>query len=76
MNTEPENPPAFPVATDYSKVNEGMTLLDYMAAQAMVGILSNPASYDEKGNWRNESETIAEIAYDIAKDMLKERAAK
>ncbi len=76
---KPENPPAFPSAPiesatdDRHSQRDGMTLRDYYAAAAMQGILANPASYDERGFWRQEETTVSEQAFGIADDMLRER---
>lgn len=77
----PLNPPAFP-QTDFvypngniQYGNPGMTLRDYFAAKAMAALLSNPASYDALGHWRQETTTVSEMAYEIADDMLAERNA-
>lgn len=61
--TPPPNPPAFPVPELHA--NEGMTLRDYFAAQAMAAMLSNDAT---KHNWSNAK--VVFWAYDIADDML------
>lgn len=61
---------------EYQQNSPGMTLRDYFAAKAMAAILSNPASYDAQGFWRQEESTVSEMAFNIADDMLKARAAK
>lgn len=50
----------------------GMTLRAYMATKFMAAILSNPASYTESGTWRNESETAAEEAVNLADSLIEE----
>lgn len=55
--------PAFPNNFVYPK-NQGMTLRDYFAAMAMQGIQS-------RVNWSVES--IADLAYKQADEMLKAR---
>ena len=57
---------AFPLAHDWGS-QEGMTLRDYFAGQAMPGIL-----LDERLNCRE----IAERSYQMADAMMKARAQK
>ena len=63
-------PPAFP-ATAYDEnghMAQGMTLRDYFAAKAMVGLLNcyhNPKEFTE--------EKLAEQSYEVADAMLKAR---
>jgi hypothetical protein len=64
--------PAFPCvqpATNYKSavVSHGMTLRDYFAAQAMQGLLTA----EIVGEYSNEH--VANIAYQIADAMMKER---
>lgn len=47
-------------------VQPGMTLRDYLAGQALVGLCANPSNTDHAG-------TMAERAYKHADAMLKER---
>lgn len=68
--------PAFPRAVhdNYDIVNgkispqEGMTLRDWFAGQAVAGLLS--------GNWEMNSRDAASDAYDVADEMMKAREAK
>jgi hypothetical protein len=61
------NPPAFPAPAGVSHITEqGMTLRDYFAAQAMNAFLSRPGSPFEKD---------AEYAYKMADAMMKAREA-
>lgn len=76
-NEKPKNPPAFPVDLEILKeegqgyyYDKGMTLLDYFAAKALNGILSNVAD-DIKSE--QHIQTIVTNSYNIAKCMLKER---
>lgn len=73
--------PAFPTTTyDHSAAMNGvgvsvtdapgMTLRDYFAAKAMVGILADP----DGGKW--EDDTVAQAAYRLADAMLKARSAR
>lgn len=74
MEKKINNPPAFPVPeTPYGEGNEGMSLLDYFAGQAMQAIVTKlPIKItmvrDEKMDLQ-----IAQGAYDYAKAMLIER---
>jgi hypothetical protein len=65
------NPPAFPVQSVYIEDQEtnsrGMTLLDYMAAKAMQGMLSGLLAYGHDIVW----DQVAEDAYRQAHAMLK-----
>ncbi len=64
--TPPDNPPAFPVAWGGDLMPEhGMTLRDYFAGQALVGLTSRP----EAGN----STGTAVVSYRIADAMLAAR---
>ncbi len=71
MTTEnpsaPDNPPAFPMAvpTDFQFANDGMTLRDWFAGQALIGLcLSEP--------WVL-SEAKAQAAYEVADALLAAR---
>jgi hypothetical protein len=64
--------PAFPTATLAQKTEGGMTLRDYFAAKAMLGILA--------GNFPvtktiNADQLVAKSAYIMADAMLKAREA-
>ena len=66
------NPPAFPLASNWLgelKHNNGMTLRDYFAAQAMSGILT------DTGWMGNTVNTLANMSYEVADAMLKAREA-
>lgn len=73
--TKPENPPAFPggyrktpITEGESHRYEGMTLRDYFAGQALIGILTQ--------KWTEESKyatLIATDAYKFADAMIAER---
>ncbi len=62
--------PAFP---KYFKEDgyKGMTLLDYFAGQALIGILAFPGSLEGKETKR--SGTVADTSYAFADAMLAER---
>lgn len=64
--TKPDNPQAFPVATDANFGNEGMDLRDYFAAKAMQGLLSYPEQ-------QQPDQRLAKSAYDVADAMLAHR---
>lgn len=63
-NKKPSNPNAFP--NDYN-FDDGMTLRDYFANSAMQGILSNNLPHF------GQPEFYAEVVYQIADAMLKQR---
>ena len=62
------NPPAFPTGTGVTPYNPGMTLRDYMAAQAMLARGFTVRPYDTT----NET---AKDCYRMADAMLKAREA-
>ena len=65
--TDTVNPPAFPFPSDCDAGepgDTGMTLLDYMAAKAMQGIVSQGSTIPKE---------IAEASYFVADAMLKAR---
>ena len=82
------NPPAFPnYANDYGPIQEGMSLRDWFAGQALAGFLSNgsqrlineackkePAFLDKGPNARAAvvNELIASGCYELADAMLAE----
>jgi len=69
------NPPAFPLNGDWSQIKDkGMTLRDYMAAQAMQGLMHNyhPCDFLEHKGWL---EDISMASYQMADAMLKAREA-
>lgn len=67
--------PAFPVSIPGCGDNgwSGMSLLDYFAGQALLGILSGPASRD--GASMKEWFDAPEAAYRLASKMIEVRAA-
>lgn len=73
MTTKIENPPAFarPFADngrgEYSADQQGMTLRDYFAGQALAGLCAAPS--------RSHADELAINAYWIADQMLKIRKA-
>jgi len=63
-----DNPPAFPVVSDVIGHYEGMTLRDWFAGQALVGMLASKAGIPPYSNsW------AAERAYQMADAMLAAR---
>jgi len=66
MTNKTENPRAFPVANE-GFVQNGMTLRDYFAGQALVGMYANP-EFDMLS-----TDGKAEEAFDMADKMLEQR---
>ena len=71
---QPENPPAFPIPLHSSNCpcpcgNEGMTLRDYFAGQAMAGELASHGKIYSTV----ESRLLSEQCYRYADAMLDER---
>jgi|DEB0MinimDraft_10_1074344.scaffolds.fasta_scaffold32423_2 hypothetical protein len=71
---KPPNPPAFPNqehAWDGTQksiyASEGMTLRDYFAAKALLGIIAGRST-------GTAGEEIAPLAYEFADDMLRARS--
>ena len=62
--------PAFPPNHDPETHAFGMTLLDYFAAKAMHAIMATP-----RPGLHISSEDVASMAYQIAGEMIKARAA-
>lgn len=84
MTQKPENPPAFPFEYEessspnfnYRTAHQGMTLRDYFAGQALIGILSlgkEACLSLETGGGLVVADAIAENAYFQADAMLKAR---
>lgn len=78
MNTNDTGGAAFPVPDiDGGKVCEGMTLLDYFAAQALSGLLAG-LDRDARRFMERQAEpaeAMAKACYTMAEAMLKERQA-
>lgn len=73
-NANINNPQAFPMHIEGLGFETGMTLRDYFAAKALTGYRAN--SFDDgscKLYARSSSEEIAELCYNDADSMLKER---
>lgn len=74
-----KNPAAFPRPNSWrrdedsysrqDKAQEGATLLDYFAAKALQGILARSTDFDQEIYY----DKVAEICFNQAKAMLKER---
>lgn len=64
MTDKPENPPAFPVG--HNDMCNGMTLRDWFAGQALVGLLASTMNSDNA--------VFARSAYRFADVMLLERS--
>jgi hypothetical protein len=69
MADRPENQPAFPVSTIDGFTQDGMTLRDWFAGQALAGLLAHP---DSNIQWI--ADYGAGRAYKMADAMLAERA--
>ena len=68
--------PAFP-KTPFIEVGtpqNGMTLRDYFAGQALAGNLEQGVENDMHSGWWHDSSKIAQRAYAIADAMLKARS--
>lgn len=63
-----DSPPAFPVSTIDGFTNDGMTLRDWFAGQALAGGLIQHYGYPLY------KENVAQSAYDLADAMLAERS--
>lgn len=81
MTNKPENPPAFAAIGGVCRADsfgqEGMTLRDYFAGQALQGFCSNPEwvknARELKVKPADNQENHAIAAYQMADAMLKER---
>ena len=62
--------PAFPIATDFSRIQEGMTLRDYFAAAALQGMIA--CEEVRHKTFRD----YARVAYKQADAMVAQRARK
>lgn len=74
-----DNPQAFPMPSgpeprvnSTTHYNEGMTLLDYFAGEALIGIMAN-VEYLKAIQNPKPQETIAFNCFEIAQAMLKQR---
>ena len=59
--------PAFPVAGQFGIYQEGMSLRDYFAGQALMGMMASDAG------WATPQAEVARGAYKLADAMLAER---
>lgn len=65
---------AFPVPNSANlNYEEGMTLRDYFAGQALAGILANPNMFADSDLGDGKDEVAARAAYIYAIQMLKQR---
>lgn len=78
MSNKDDGGPAFPRpysrherSTETWPGQNGMTLRDYFAGQALIGLLARPPK--SSGLMAGKPTTTAELAYLIADDMLKSR---
>lgn len=80
MTDKPENPPAFPIQRGLQGAasNDGLTMRDWFAGQALIGILGNEglmAAFADKSNdGKIKASHVAEIAYLNADAMLSQRS--
>ena len=75
MTDKPDNPPAFPRADDTVYAGEmGMTLRDYFAGQALIGII--PLIWESPVPQSAYEGVSAQAAYEYADAMLAKRAKK
>ena len=65
MSDRQDGGPAFPCAQDVLRSDEGMSLRDWFAGQALAGMLANP-----------DNHVTAATAYDFADAMLAERGKR
>ena len=78
MNDTANGGPAFPRPISVSSIGDtswdqdGMSLRDYFAGQAMVGIVGN---FEEAADAAAKADAVAEDAYILADAMLKARNA-
>ncbi len=68
--------PAFPCLVDDRTVNDGMSLRDYFAGQALVGLLASPVSPNREGVPVTSSRGYANSAYLWADSMIAARENK
>lgn len=71
-NKKPHNPQAFPIASAL-RFQEGMTLRDYFANSAMLGILNNGVTINDEKKIIEAYEAVAFNSYLLADAMLKQR---
>ena len=69
MNTGGPAFPSVPSDPGYSQWDQGMTLLDWYAGQALAGLLASPES-------RMPFDVVQRLAYDHAEAMLAEKARR
>lgn len=75
MSDDPRNPPAFPnsVQPDFQFAHDGMTLRDYFAAHALIGIMSTAGAFSRADR---RPEMVARQAFIFADEMLDARAGE
>lgn len=63
--------PAFPLQRNHTASNEGMSLHEYFAGQALVGLLASSRIHEIEPNQMDRvAEVTAELAYKIATAMI------
>lgn len=76
---KPDNPLAYPMATVDGYTQEGATLRDVFAGQALIGLLANhivfAAAADREGDARRTADLLSKAAFIHADAMLKARAS-
>lgn len=70
---KPENPSAFPYGNPAAGGDPGMTLRDWFAGQALIGLATTNHGNDWGTSGVRHGTICAEKAYAIADAMLKER---
>lgn len=75
MTDKPENPPAYPfvLPTKYRIAEAGMTLRDWFAGQALVGMMPHEDMPWCAAHAKIDAKTIAGAAYELADAMLQQR---
>ena len=77
-----KNPPAFPYRHfDLADGEQGMSLRDYFAGQALAGLCANPGGPYQANSYNGwdlvnvTQSDVAHVAYNLADAMLEDRSA-